>query len=55
MQTDAQDPEDVDSEILQQSLFGEPAKIQSSKRKSKPNGPMKLSLEATIKARLQGI
>lgn len=42
-----------DSEIVQESMFDTPRKIIPSKRKAVPSGPMKLTLDASVKARLQ--
>jgi hypothetical protein len=40
-------------EPVQHSMFDVPAKMLSSKRKALPEGPMKLTLESSLKARLQ--
>jgi hypothetical protein len=51
--TDEPNKQHDDSDIVQGSMFDIPAKIIASKRKAVPSGPMKLTLDASIKARLQ--
>ena len=42
-----------DADIVQGTMFDIPPKIVASKRKAVPRGPMKLTLDAPVKARLQ--
>lgn len=51
--TDEPNKQQDNSDIVQGSMFDIPAKIITSKRKAVPSGPMKLTLDASVKARLQ--
>lgn len=53
MSDQTENPQDEDSDIVQGSMFGLPLKVIPSKRKSVPNGPTKLTLDASVKAHLQ--